>query len=579
MNRRILICAASAALMLFTLPALADPSIAPAGITLSGKNADWVDGTNLLEVYGDDYTYHLEDLSGNMLSESGYGSFYYANGYITATRQGAEDVNNEGLMAPDGTVIIDPRYGDIKVKSGRWAIGFTLVPASADNYDYENFFSSDSNDQYFLIETADIYYLTGTGASLTASLPRENYMDANPFGEYLSVENRADGNVTLYDSGWNVVQEGLTSVYSNPDVPYGKYEIFSDEQYHQGISDRSGTVIFEPVFDSISEVNHGYVLFYDEGFYGLADLYGKIIIPAETDYIRANYYAPEAADPDETGSPYPAGNYIAFERDSKLGYYDLDGNLTMPATYASDSLELNGASAVLTNPDGSKVLLAADGKETPLDEAHSSLDALYCGSGFLYTFDGEDYKTGLMDWHGNELLPAQYDSIRLSGDGEYLLVKTDYENSEVYQVTYDEPIPNDTEGLISEDGSAPAPVSVQETEITVQDETGENFVTDEFEDGDFVLDDDTIVSDDEDDSVDFSAVQTLLANALDLADQDMEGNLGAIQALLDSASSLVSSDYPQVSLLIDSASSLISSGAANLGTLKTVINSALSALS
>ena len=138
----------------------------------------------------------------------------------------------------------------------------------------------------------------------------------------------------------------------------------------------------------------------------------------------------------------------------------------------------------------------------------------------------------------------------------------------------------ETAGTPSEtDPAAPAEDQAATTEITVQDGTGENYVTDEFEDGDFVLEDDTIVSDDEGASVDFSAVQTLLANALDLADQDMEGNLGAIQALLDSASSLVSSDYPQVSLLIDSASSLISSGAANLGTLKTVINSALSALS
>ena len=580
MNRRVFLCAASAALTLFSLQALADPTVAPAGITLTDKDAEWVDGTNLLEVYGDDYTYHLEDLSGNVLTDSGYGSFYYSNGYITA-RLRNDELNSMGLVDQDGNLVIDTVYGDVKVINEHWAIGFTLTPATADNYDYQNFFSSDDGDQYFLIEKADVYFLSDTGAALAASLPRANYMDAHGYGEYISIQNRADSSITLYDSSWNVAQEGLSSIYSEPDIVTGEYEIFSDEHYNSGIRDKAGNVILEPVFDSISSIGHGYVLFYDEGFYGLSDLYGNIIIPAEADYVRTNYYAPETGSEEAV---YPAGSYVAFERDNKLGYYDLDGNLTMPATYSSDSLDLCGASAVLTNPDGSKVLLAADGVETPLDEAHSDLRALSYASGFLYTFDTEDYKTGLMDWHGNELLPAQYNSIRTSGDGKYLLVGIDYDNIEVYQVTYDEQVPNDAEGLISEGGSVTVTDTssqAQDGEITIQGETEQNVVTDEYEvtDEAFVLDDDTIVSEGEGTgAVDFSAVKTLLTNAVSLAQQDLESNASAIQALLDSASSLTASDYPQISILIDSATSLITSGAATSDTLITVINSAISAL-
>ena len=108
----------------------------------------------------------------------------------------------------------------------------------------------------------------------------------------------------------------------------------------------------------------------------------------------------------------------------------------MEPTLSKDLVEVNGASATYTDLEGKKHILAADGVDTVLDEAHQEIRPLYHGSGLLYEFQDADYKKGLIDWHGNELLPiGQYD-LELSGDGRYLIDNTDYDAGILYEVDY-----------------------------------------------------------------------------------------------------------------------------------------------
>ena len=53
----------------------------------------------------------------------------------------------------------------------------------------------------------------------------------------------------------------------------------------------------------------------------------------------------------------------------------------------------------------------------------------------FYRVNTEDYDYGMIDWHGNVVLPAQYTSIDASGDGLYVLADVDYETQELYEVT------------------------------------------------------------------------------------------------------------------------------------------------
>ena len=57
-------------------------------------------------------------------------------------------------------------------------------------------------------------------------------------------------------------------------------------------------------------------------------------------------------------------------------------------------------------------------------------------NGFLYIIEDDDYNYGLVDWHGNELIPMEQSRISLTGDGKTLVVAEDYENAMTYTVNY-----------------------------------------------------------------------------------------------------------------------------------------------
>ena len=573
--------------LLSAMTAGADPSISSTG--QSYGDSVWVDGTGLLEVYDEDGS-HLGNLSGDRLSETGFSSFFYSNGCIIATRQNDESINSEGLYSADGRLLIECRYGSIDMKSGRWAIACSYVPSDETDYDYEKWFSSSDTDRYYQIDSVDIYYIANGAATLTATLTRDDFADAYAWGEYLSVEKRSGGSAALYDSSWNIVEDGLSSVYAVPQASVGPYEIFTENGL-QGIADTQGNILAAPSYPYIYEIRHGLALVSDGTHEGLIDLSGNVIIPLQVDHVLSNLYSPALETEEDSSEPYASGSYVAVETAGKLGYYDLNGNLTVPVSYPMEDLEYNGASCIITNPDGSRHLLAADGGDTALDEAHSNLSALYYGNGYLYVFRTDDYKAGLMDWHGNELLPPQYEGLTLSGDGHYLLAETDYTTSALYTVTYDEQRISDAEGLILDDGTSVADASaINITETEAPDTTQEvviSYVTDDsqsipVEDGG-LLEEDSIVVESSDAGIsggdDLSTVATLLSAALELVDQGMDENRDSIISLLDSASQIADGIDLQLSLVIDGASSLLDSGAATVDSLSSIINTALAAIS
>lgn len=385
-------------------------------------DVDWINGTNLLRVNGEN-GYYIADIDGNALSEDIFSnSFSCTNGIVTAYIRD-DGFNTQGALHTDGSAAIPFQYGDIKVLSNEWAIGYVLTEATSDNFDYKSW----SGNSYYLIDYVDIYNLV-SGASL--SLPRTNFLSASATGHSLNIEDRASGKVSAYDANFALLGTDLSSVYSDVYGMYDVVDFYEDGLY--GLMDGNGNVILPPTYDTIYSFYGDYAKVEMNGKYGVIDRSGALIIPAEYDDFDTSFYLPES---ENGGSSLSAGGYFCMEKDGKLGYVNQDGVSCEPK-YSVDIMENNGASASFTDLEGVFNIMAADGVITPIT-GYGSVNCLYYGGGFYYSVYDADYNEGLIDWHGNVIFPCEYTDITLSGDGRYLLAQIDYETVEMY--TLDNP--------------------------------------------------------------------------------------------------------------------------------------------
>ena len=530
MKKTLFVLSVAAAALTMSMSALADPSIAEIGSTSAG----FINGTNLLKGESNGL-YYIANMDGTAITDAVYtSSLYFEKGLITATQASSDNLNTGGAFSMDGTIVIPMEYGDVDVLSDKWAVGLKLKLADANQYDYESW----SSDNYFLIETADIFYIQGTSATLIGSLPRANYKDSRAYGNYIIIEDRSGGTVRVYDTSFSVVEEGLNSVYADPKNVSDGYTTFS-ENGQQGLKDENGNVIVQPSYKYIYNVEEGYVNVSTGDKEGLIDLQGNVIVPAQYDDIVSNYAGPSTDDLGSYSFSYVAANYVAVEQDGKVGYVDLNGNVTMEPRYSKDILDVNGASALLTDLEGNVHILAADGTDTVLDSDHKDVRVLDYSNGFLYKVTTPDYDYGLIDWHGNELLPNSYNNIDLSGDGNYLLARSDYNSPyTLYQVTYDfaSSAPAAPAAPAADPGTAPAP------ETTA--------------------------------SSDPSGAAGLLDSAISLNSADFDGNKDAIYSLITTSKSMIGDTNPNCTTLLTSALSLIDSGAANADSIGALLQNA-----
>lgn len=393
------------------------------------KNGRLVNGTNLFRVQGPN-GYGLVDLNGNALTGTIYGNnFYFEDNFITVSEY-VEGINHDGILDLNGKTVVPFQYGAIDILSSRWALGIVLEEATSDAYDYESW---GNDNKYYKISKVDIYYLGDGNGKCLASLERSQFMEARAYGEYISVLDRSTTTANIYDSAWNQVASGLRDTYEEPEG-YKEIEIYS-ENGQQGLKDAEGNVIMEPAFRYINEGNGPHLTVSTGEKEGLIDIQGNIILDAQFDDIASNYYGPSSDGVDGQRS-YVAAGYVAFYQDGKLGYADVNGNITCQPKYAKDNVEVNGASSTLTDLEGNTIIVAGDGVETVI--ADYEVHPLYYGSGMFYGTVDDDYNYGLIDWHGQELFPCEYSGIELTGDGKYVYVETDYESGDLYQLTYPE---------------------------------------------------------------------------------------------------------------------------------------------
>ena len=492
--------------------ALLGGALAEAPVLVSEvQDADWISGSNLLRVRGKN-GFYIAQMDGTALTGENFGSsFDYSHGLIVASDVNAEGFNTHGALNESVEEVIPFQYGDIKVLNENWALGVVLSKATSENYDYTSWFS----DDVYLIETVDVYNLAS--GTLVASLPRSEYLDADAFGNYINIQNRSNNEVTTYDGSFNAL--GIVrSTYTTDLIPAEGLVTFRDNG-QTGLMDADGNVVMQPSFYSIYDFNEeGYAEVYTGTYYGLIDSTGAVVIPAEYEDINRNY--------NSGSSRYNNHGYFCVEKDGKLGYVTAGGVVSCEPTYPESVLDNNGASATYTDLEGKDHILAGDGVDTVLE----SYDYMYVADntqGVFYRVRNLEGKYGLIDFHGNVVIPFEYTSLDMSGDGKFVLVDIDYDSSVIFELTYPEPgapAPGEAEEAGEEPAAAEAPAA----------EAGASN----------------------------SGIAALLDSAIVLLNQDAAANSNTIVNLLNTAINQLGADSP-VSAIIGSVRDLLQTDAAS----------------
>lgn len=414
------------ALSAMMLPVATAETVTQLPLVASGEgDARWVDGTNLILREGEN-AYYIAQMDGTPVSEEVFGrTFTYDEDglLVTCAKLSDDGINGVGALDLEGKERIPFKYGDIDVLDEYWAVAVVLSEATADNYDYRSMFS----DGYYLIQSVDLYYLP-TNACV-ATLTRDQFAEAREHGHAIYVQDRA-GVISAYDKDFNLL--GTVDELYDEDYAIPDYIIYREDGKY-GFTDAAGNVIVPPTYDYFGTSEGDYIQVELDDRYGLIDFTGKVLVPPEYDSIRRNYYATAV------GRTYSCGGYYCVVKDDKIGYVAEGGEVTCEPKYAKDALDLNGASGTYTDIAGETHLIAADGAECTI-EGYDHVLPLKYGDGFFYQVSGRETGSGLMDWHGNLVLPCQYERVELSGDGQYVLVKPSYNTYEIYQTSWPVPV-------------------------------------------------------------------------------------------------------------------------------------------
>lgn len=554
-----------------------EPSLELAGET---PGQYFVEGTDLLQKHGE-AGLALFSLDGRQLTEYGYSRFGYSDGWIMAVAK-EKDTEKMGLFTKDGLQVLPCENDYLDILSDKWAVSYTMGESGTEE-DYD--FYTWSGERYKM-DTATVYYLDLPDI-YSVTLTRDQLGDIDADGDYLNITDRTTGITTMYSASFEPVGSvDYVSDFSGVSADYVLME---------QLEDQTGYYVSDWKFSD------GYALIssYEEekNRYGVSDTEGNIVVPVQYDRVLA-YYTQE-------DSAYWANGYFAVEKDGMAGFVGKDGTVTCELNYPSDTFSNNGMTACVEKEDGSRFLVAADGKETGGYENYRSLD----GRGmFVEAVSGNERV--VLDWHGNVLF-EDYELISASWDGKFIVVNRDFNSpSEVYAVdgaSVEEAVaaeaavtemvketaaPAETE-TEAENPAAEAPVteraSTEETsaEPPAAEETEAETPTAEIPAAEVPekvqateeASPDGAAADSCSEAAEgasASPAESLLSSILLLLEQDLEGNQANIVELLKSVKTMLDAENPEAAVLIGSAITLMQAEPEDASAAVTLINSALS---
>ena len=373
----------------------------------------------------------LVDREGNVLADAQFGDLsYMGEGYYEATNEGG--FNHSALVNTAGEALTPYEYSDFTVISPNWAVGVVLEGTNdKDNSDYSVIFG---DYDYAVIVRNDVFYLPE--AKLAGSLERGQFSRGREagIGGQLIVEDK-DGNIAVYDKDFNAVDTLLTSMYDAEVVVQADNELSPKALY----SAVTGEKLADAEYASLSNIAKGYTAFYDgdSHLYGILNPQGQEICPPSFNVVSSNLYADRYVkvtvnnadgtsceglfDLEEQKLVVPAEHehiytwgdknpindgYVCVEDGGKLGFIDLEGNVTCPIQYAKDSVDYFGCSLGAVDMTGNATIVAADGTVTVL-EGVTKIDtknSLTASNGRYLSVENADGKHAVVDWHGQQVI-------------------------------------------------------------------------------------------------------------------------------------------------------------------------------
>lgn len=377
--------------------------------------------------------YGVYDTAGTQLIPCEYGALAYVGyGYFEAVSE--EGLNNHALLDHTGKKVIDNRYAAYEMIDGRWCAAVTLEPADGEVYDYSGGFLG-SGKRYIAVRY-DLYDLRA--GSMAGSLMRAQYKRCMAHGDYLYVQDQ-DKNVTVYGPDLAPLDVKVDSIYRSVDVRDGKAVSLSDgrviaqrassarvdtetglvfinsEEGKTGLYDQEGKELIPCEYSAIGMIYESYAPVEQDGLWGLYDTEGgKLCVPCRYDAIEWS---------NAGGLPrYVNNGYVCVQKDGKLGFTDLSGNVTCEVKYAASTAILHGCTMTVSDMDGSLYIIAADGTQTRTE--YTEIDKYSGGDGSLLLVSKGD-AAGIVDWHGSEVLPLEYRSydLKITDGAKAVIVK------------------------------------------------------------------------------------------------------------------------------------------------------------
>lgn len=373
----------------------------------------------------------LVDREGNVLAIAQFGNLsYVGEGYYEATNEGG--FNTSALVSSTGEAVTPYAYSDFTVVSPNWAVGVVLEGTNdKDGSDYSVIFGE---FDYAVVTRYDVFYLPEK--KQVGSLERAQFSRAREagVGGYLIVQDRNDG-IAVYDTAFNPVDTLLTSLYDAELIAKDEGELSAKALY----SAVTGEKLADREYGSLGNIARGYTSFYDGDahLYGILNPQGEEICPPSFNMINSSLIAGHyvkvtknledgtsaeglfdldtaaLAVPCQYERVYTWGDkapindgYVCVEQGGKLGFVDLEGNVTCPIQYAKDNVDYYGCTLGATDMTGAVTIIAADGTVTPL-EGVSKLDiknGLTDSDGYFLTVENADGKHAVVDWHGNQVV-------------------------------------------------------------------------------------------------------------------------------------------------------------------------------
>ncbi len=377
--------------------------------------------------------------AGDTLATFPYTSLSYLK-YSFFSAWSESGVNTRALVHLNGAQITEPTYGAFDALSKNWVLAYVLNPADEETSTYKR------GKEFFTIDHYDLYYVEDDAASTlpVASLQPEAYKSAATHGDYIAVMDQAD-QVTLYDKAFTAlsypmektaspvygiseyaivnlatgetVADGYTAV-KEQNVAAGLWLIGTRYDFRgkkvSGIIDLQGHELM-PAEYSIGAVSDRYAVITDadkmKGLYSLDE--GRLIVPCSFHNIMTSKVSTDS---------YVHHGYVAVEDGDLRGYYDVAaGRLSCEIKYNRKEVTTVGCSTFWKVEDGLYMLAAADGVETEVrvDE----ILAKNRGDGY-WLVAKRDGLFGVIDWHGNEILPFEHNKAITITDDSLAIIRT-----------------------------------------------------------------------------------------------------------------------------------------------------------